>query len=148
MAKESEIKIRKATLKDCDDVYNFGSSKEFRNPTGNPPKKWWVQAFVKEKQLFFVVEKDKKVIGFVLGERTTGNVAILHEIYIMPKYRDHGIGDRLLKAFQNECKKRKIKAILLYGYSDPRTIKFWKSEHYSKGSKVYEMLKFLNLKKR
>lgn len=135
--------IRKAKLKDCEVVYKFGKSRELANPSGEAPKLWWIEAFVKEKQIFFVAEQDKDVIGFVIGERTTGNIGILQEIFVKQNFRNKGIGTALFKKFEEECKKRKINLILLYGYAGIRTIKFWEKRKFKKGSREYEFVKFL-----
>ena len=87
----SEMKIRKAKLKDCDKVHELCKTKELINPNGKPPKKWWIESFVKENQIFFVAEEKNKIAGFIIGERTTGNVALLQILFVRKNFRRMGI---------------------------------------------------------
>jgi|SRR3989338_1412634 len=140
---KNSIQIRKAKLSDCNAVYNFGRAKELRNPHGNPPKKWWIEAFVKEKQIFYVAEntESKKVIGFILGEETTGKVTIFHELFIEKKFRKHGIGKILIQTAEKDAKSRGVRAIILYG--NKKVSKFLKKGKYEKGLLLNEYVKFI-----
>jgi ribosomal protein S18 acetylase RimI-like enzyme len=140
------IIIRKAKLSDCDAVYNFGKSDELKNPNGEAPKRWWIEAFVKEKQYFYIAEdsKAKLMVGFILAERTTGDVMLIQEVFVRAEYRSKGIGDKLIKTVEKEARKIKIKAILLYAYAEnSKTLKFYKKEKYAPGSLDEEFVKFL-----
>ena len=49
-----------------------------------------------------------------------------------------------IKTVENEAKKIKIKAILLYAYAEnTKTLKFYKKEKYAPGSLDEEFVKFL-----
>jgi len=138
------IKIRKATLKDCKVCYEMGKAKELVGPDHNPPRYFWISAFVKEKQPFFVAEENNKIIGFVFAEQTTGQVMLLQEMFVIKEYRGKGIASRLLKEIEDESKKRKLRVILLYGYAKGKSASsFWDNHGYTKGSLEYEYVKFL-----
>jgi ribosomal protein S18 acetylase RimI-like enzyme len=138
------IKIRKATLRDCKDCFELSKIPELANPSGEPSHIWWMEAFVKEKQLFFVAEENKKVLGFTMGEIATGKIAFRHMTVVKKEYQNKGIGKRLAKKFEDECRKRKVKAIMLYGYAkNKKTIQFQISQGFEKGSLTYEFIKFL-----
>lgn len=139
--KIENIIIRKAKLSDCQQVYEFGKEKELVNPKGNPPRKWWIEAFIKEKQIFYVAEFNKKIVGFIFGERITGNCCLLHELYVAKEFRKHGIGRGLMKTTEAEIRKRKLKVILVYG--NKNVSKFLKNLHYDKGLLLNEYVKFL-----
>lgn len=139
-----DISIRKAKLRDCKTCLELSKIPELVNPTGEPSHLWWIESFVKEHQLFFVAEKHKEIIGFIMGERTSGNLSILHSIVVKKEYQHKGIGKRLLETYEYECHKRKLKAIMLYGYAKnklPRS--FFGKNHYVKGALTYEFIKFL-----
>jgi len=54
------MKIRKANLRDCKEVWEMCKIPQLVNPSGEPPKIWWIESFVKEKQIFFIAEEKKK----------------------------------------------------------------------------------------
>ena len=138
------VKIRKAKLKDVNSCLELSKIPELLNPDKTPSHKWWIEAFVKEKQIFFVAEENYEIIGFIMGERTAGNIAIFHSLVIKENYRNKGIGTKLIKTAEEECKKRKIKAIMLYGYADnKKAISFFEKKDYIKGALTCEFIKFL-----
>ena len=140
----SKIKIRKAKQSDINKVWKMSDVPGLENPDKKPPRIFWIKAFLKRNQPFFIAEYNKRIIGFIFGERTVGNVAILQEIEVKKEYRNHGIGHLLLKEFEKECKKRKIVAILDYAYSKSKMPEIFKKSGYSLGSLDFEVLKFLN----
>ena|SRR3989338_7124458 len=139
----NNILIRKAKFSDCKAVYNFGKAKELRNPNGNPPRRFWIDAFVKEKQIFYVAEdiESKNIVGFILAEKTTGDVAIFHELFVEKNFRKHGIGKILMKTAEKDAKSRGVRAIILYG--NQKVSKFLKKGKYEKGLLLNEYVKFI-----
>jgi ribosomal protein S18 acetylase RimI-like enzyme len=138
------MKIRKAILKDCEEVLNMCKIPELVNPSGDPPKIEWIRSFIKEKQIFFVVEEKKEVVGFILGERMCGNVGYFWILAVKPKFQNKGVGKELFLRAEKECKKRKIRVIVLYGdEKSPKAIKIIKGLKYEKGRKYWEFVKFL-----
>ena len=138
------MKIRKANLKDCKEVWEMCKIPQLVNPSGEAPKIWWIESFVKEKQIFFIAEEKKEIVGFILGERTCGQIGYLWMLAVKPEFQGNGIGKKLFLSAEKECKRRKLKAILLYGYEkSPKAIKLIKNLGYEKGRKYYEFLKFI-----
>jgi ribosomal protein S18 acetylase RimI-like enzyme len=136
--------IRKATLNDCKHVWDMCRIPQLVNPSGEPPRLWWIKSFVKEKQIFFIAEESGELAGFILGERTCGQIGYLWMLAVKPRFQGKGIGKELFLTAEKECKKRRLKAILLYGYEkSPRALKIIKSLKYEKGRKYYEFLKFI-----
>ena len=139
-----DVTIRNAVFEDIDIVQNFSLTDELKNPDGDPQKKWWFEAFIKEKQIFFVAEKDKKIIGFVLAERTVGNCILIQDIFVENTFRGMGIGKILMDKVESEAIKNKYK--LIYTYSDvenKKTPEFYKKLNYEPSHLVQEFLKFL-----
>lgn len=138
------MKIRKAELRDCKEVYEMCRIPALVNPSGEPPKFWWIESFVKEKQIFFVAEEKKEIVGFVLGERTCGRIGYLWMLAVKPNFQGKGIGNKLFLNAEKECKNRKLRAILLYIYEkSPKALHLSKKFKYEKGKKYYEFIKFL-----
>ncbi len=138
------IKIRKAEIKDCRQVYELCRVPGLVNPSGEPPKIWWIESFIKEKQMFYVAETNKDIIGFVIGERTCGNLGYLWMLAIKKEFQGKGLGKKLLKLAERECRRRKLKAIICYGFAkNNRALKLLKKQKYEQGEKYYEFIKFL-----
>ncbi|MBM3234503.1 GNAT family N-acetyltransferase [Candidatus Pacearchaeota archaeon] len=136
--------IKKAELKDCKACLELSKIPELLNPDGTPSHLWWIESFVNENQIFYVAEERGEIIGFTMGERTTGNIAIRHSTFVKPEFRGKGIGSKLIEQFEAECKRRKLKAIMSYGYAkNNKTIKFFEGKGYIKGALTYEFIKFL-----
>ena len=125
------------------ECYKLCKIREILDLGGKPPKKWWIKSFIKEKQIFLVAKKDDKIIGFILGERTTGNIAILHLCVVKKEYRNKGVGQELLRKAEKECKKRKLKVIMIYGYKNKKIKHILKKLKYDIGNIYYEFQKWL-----
>lgn len=136
------MKIRKAKLEDCNSVYEISKIPELLTATGEECPVWYFESFVKEKQIFFIAEEKNKIIGYILGERITGNICIAHLMAVIPSYQNKGIGKKLLKSLEKECKKRKLTWVVLYGYeNNPKTISFLVKNKYNKGALTREFNK-------
>ncbi len=143
MEKE-KIFIRKAKIEDCKQVYELCKTKELINPSGEPPKLWWIKSFIKEKQIFYVAQADGKVIGFVIGERTCGEVGYLWMLAVKKENRGKGIAKQLLLCAEQECKKRGLRVIVSYGFAESKKVlNLLKKLKYEKGRKYFEFIKFL-----
>lgn len=137
--------IRVANLSDCKEVYELTkNTPELVNPSIEPPNLWWIESFIREKQIFYVAVEDNMVIGYILGERTSGNVGLMWMITVAEEFRGKGIGKKLLFEFENECRKRNLKAIVTYGYStSEKVLNMLERNNYHKGNAYYEFVKLL-----
>ena len=136
--------IRKAKIEDCSDCEKLAKIPEFRNASGYYPRIEWMEAFVKEGQIFLVAEEGKETVGFVMGERTAGNLGLLHLIVVKKEHRSKHAGKKLLEAFEEECRKRKLIVSYLYGFAgNSETIEFFEKNGYHKGELMHEMGKLL-----
>ncbi|MBW2987143.1 GNAT family N-acetyltransferase [Candidatus Woesearchaeota archaeon] len=87
-----------------------------------------------KKYIYFVAEKDKKIIGFITGElmrapRTTEG--FVSDIYVYPEYRKQAIGKKLMAEFARWTKSRNCNWMSLMVYTRNK-----------KGKKFYERLGF------
>lgn len=138
------IVVRPATKSDLPGVNRLARSPKLAAPSHAAAERWWIKAFLEEDQPFFVAVEYKNVIGFILGECATGKVAIAQLMAVTPKYRQHGIGLLLGRAFERECRKRKMTCILLYASNhDAFFTRALKKHGYARGSVVREFQKFL-----
>jgi N-acetylglutamate synthase-like GNAT family acetyltransferase len=133
--------IKKARKEDLPECFELLKIKELLDADREPCRDWWISAFL--KQVFLIAEEDKKIVGLILGEVATGNLALVHLIVVKKEFRRKGIGTFLLKKAEKEFKRKKAKAILLYGYANRISKKFLKNSDYLKGAKTYEFLKFI-----
>ncbi len=138
------ITIRKGVLKDCKELVELAKIPELKTPSGYYPSFEWFQAIIKEKQILVVAEENKKIVGFNMGERIAGDWAISHLIMVNPAYRNKGVGSMLVKAFEDECIRRKFGGVVLYAYANNKnTVDFFKKKKYNEGSPVIEFNKHL-----
>ena len=139
------MEIRKANLEDCRVVYELTkNTPEIVNPSTEPPPLEWIKSFVKEKQIFYVACENNEVIGYIMGERTAGDIGLMWMLTVKKEFRGRGIGKKLLLRAEEECKKRNLKAIVAYGFSESKSVLSILGDHgYHKGNLYYEFVKIL-----
>ncbi|WGI17767.1 ribosomal protein S18-alanine N-acetyltransferase [Methanonatronarchaeum sp. AMET-Sl] len=104
------------------------------------------------KNIFYVVEKQNKIIGYVIITPTTTKNAKIISIAIDPEHQSQGIGTKLLKKAINTTKKQKTKKISLeVKKTNKKAIKFYrklgfqktktKKQYYNNGEDAYYMTK-------
>jgi len=135
-----KIIIRKANEKDITAVRAIANvpGLQVAGEERAPGEKWF-KAFIKEKQMFFVAEIKKEVVGFIIGERTTGNIGYLWEMGVRLDLRSKGIGSLLLKKFIDGCEKRKLRFAIAYGHANKKTINFFKKHKFIEGDNYKEI---------
>ena len=136
--------IRNATLKDAEICHKLGQIKEFELPN----KRYMNIEFFKShaKKPYFIVavdEKTKKIIGYAVGDKYEDRPAIqLWYIMVDKKYRGQGIGDRLLKEFEDVCIKNGVMFLILYAQSNnKRLLQFYRHRKFDLGHKYVECIK-------
>ncbi|MEK6899015.1 MAG: GNAT family N-acetyltransferase [Nanoarchaeota archaeon] len=144
----NQVIIRHATKKDLEKCFELCRVPELMTPEINaanypyPPLIWFKNIF-KEKQILIVAEVDSEIVGLRMGERTTGNWVIAHLMVVKKEFRRNGIGQKLVDAFEKECRKRKVGGIMTYVHDNPQTLAFFAKNNYSRGSRVVENIKVL-----
>ena len=135
--------IRKALIKDCRAVYELCRFPGVLDPDGEPPRMFWIRSFVKEKKLFLVAEENSRVVGFIMGEKTSGNVMLIWLEAVRCDRQSIGIGKKLLQAVEKECLRKKIRVVVVYAYAkNKKMLNLLKSFNYRKGNPFYEHEKF------
>lgn len=136
--------LRAATRADCNACHKLASARELATPWGDAPPLEWFKAIVREKQILIVAEEDGEIVGFRMGERIAGNWAIAHLMIVREDMRDKGVGTALVKAFEKECRRRKMGGIMTYVFAgNKKTVQFFEKHKYKRGSPVLEFVKVL-----
>lgn len=142
-ALQKVIFIRPATVKDLPTVFRIAQAKELKAANHQFAERWWIRDFLKSKQPFFVATINQQIVGFTLGECATGKVAIRHLTAVEKKFRRLGIGQKLVQAFEQECRRRGMTCILLYVSGGRHWERVMEKNGYARGSIVREYQKFL-----
>jgi ribosomal protein S18 acetylase RimI-like enzyme len=137
--------IRIAKIEDCQAVYELTkNTPELVNPSTEPPPLEWIESFVKEKQIFYVAVENNEIIGYIMGERTIGDIGLMWMLTVKKEFRGRGVGKNLLLEAEEECKNRNLKAIVAYGFSESKSVLSMLDNHgYHKGNLYYEFVKTL-----
>jgi ribosomal protein S18 acetylase RimI-like enzyme len=85
--------------------------------------------------VFLIYNSDKKVIGYVTGEKKTlpdgRRVYYIAYFYVQTQYRSHGIGQKALDMVKEKCLARGIRAIVLTCDSqDGRVYEFYRKNGF------------------
>lgn len=62
------------------------------------------KAYGGSRDIFYVIEEDKKIVGTVGIKEDTKQIAILRRMYVHPEYRGMGYGSVLINAAVDFCK--------------------------------------------
>jgi GNAT superfamily N-acetyltransferase len=97
-------------------------------------KKEIKQRIISQNSCGFVVKVDNKIIGYLIGlvlqeetGRNESKYAELEHMYIDPKYRNLGIGKKLVKKFKTWAKSKKLKIMkVTVSYKNEKAINFYK----------------------
>ena len=89
-----------------------------------------------EREGYFVMEKDGKIIGVIAGnfvQFPTSDFKVFQEIiwYVLPEYRKHGI--KLFRETEKHCKSIGIQAVIMgnmANLNNDKMDKFYKSQGY------------------
>ncbi|MBI2542704.1 MAG: GNAT family N-acetyltransferase [Candidatus Aenigmarchaeota archaeon] len=105
------MKIRKAELTDILECVNLSKIKEFETPLGFPSEEYLKESL--ETGLFFVAEKNNKILGFILGFKLTRKDVYLDLLTVRKEARGKEIGRRLINKFKEELRKQSVKMYFL-----------------------------------
>ncbi len=138
-----EFTIRKAKLSDVAAIRRIANAPGLTNPgnSGGVPHADWFKILVRGG-IFLVAIKDKKVVGFIMGEKLLGTAVMVWMMGVTTKLRGQGIGKMLMNAFHQQCAKQGKDIFVAYGYAkNPVIIKMLKKYGFSQGHLYYEFIK-------
>lgn len=135
--------IRPAKKSDLKYIAEIGKIPEFANGIDDYFQPEYFKCYL-NKNFFLVLEKDKKVIGFLIAEPIKAKGAILWYLTVEKSERGKGGGQKLIKEFEKRCKNRKITWIILYcPIKNSKSISFYKKLDYAEGIQLVEFEKYL-----
>lgn len=133
--------IRKAANRDVVAVRKIAKVPGLTNPSGEVPRATWFKAQIRAG-IFLVAENNKKVVGFVLGEKLLGTAVMIWMIGVTKAFRGAGIGKALMLAFEKECAKLHRDVFVAYAYAkNPIIVKMLRKYGFSQGQLYYEFIK-------
>jgi len=66
--------------------------------------------------IFLALDDQQRIIGFLVGDNSYGGVAFITWVGILPEYRKMGIGNQLLKTYEDHVKAKNAHLIELFTY--------------------------------
>ena len=120
-----DFKIRKASKKDLSQymLLRIPSIEEYWSITGKnstyDPKSFeteFDEVLASNQRMILVVEKDKKLVGYLLGEEIKNpfkHFGYIDDIFVSKDFRGNGLGAALLKEFMNLLRLEGIKKFRL-----------------------------------
>ena len=121
--------IRKAKIKDLEKISSFGMKllrlhkdiDSYFMPASNAKSsycEYFRKRIYSSQKIILVAEKNKTLIGFIVAEIRNRpsifkikKVGAISDIYVVKKFREHGVGEKLLKEVFSWFKGQKIKYI-------------------------------------
>jgi len=138
------MKICKATLKDCKEIHKLSFVPGLANQEGYPPPRCWMESFVREKQYAYVIRDDKEVVAFILGERTCGGIGLVWMLGVEKSHQGKGLGTSILEYAAKQMKADGLRVVIVYGYTKNPAIKhILKKLDFQAGCTYVEYVKFL-----
>lgn len=156
--------IRKATVKDLKDILRlnfdlfkkeykeFDKSLNMKWTYSDEGKRYFKSRIAKKDGFLEVIELDGKIIGYLVGGmsdkwdyRIKAEYAEAENMIIDKKYRNKGLGAKIMKDFINWCKKNKVNYIsLTASVGNKPAIEFYRCL----GFKDYNLILEMKLKKK
>ena len=122
------ITIKFARMDDIKDIMNLERTwiREGISPNAILSTKKEVGDAIKEKRVI-VAADDDKIIGFLLYKFWSKDSCELDSIYVLKRYREHGIGNKLVKRFLSLKPIKKCKQIWIHADSveEEKLLKFY-----------------------
>jgi len=134
------MKIRKMKQSDISEVAKIWSNafpKQF-SPNIRESKKLIRDTLRRNSNFCFIAVENKKVIGFIVGSKFDGDIALLGPIAVNEQCRGRDIGAKLVKKFEKTLKRMGYSTIILTTRYMGRS----KEKRKYEASLFYEKLKF------
>jgi ribosomal protein S18 acetylase RimI-like enzyme len=110
---ENTVQLRKATIEDCKNIYDWRNHQQTRKYSGNSEiipyethQAWYQTAIIDEKKIFLIARDNDKEIGVLRYDFMSDTILI--SIYLNPQYNGYGYGKKLLESGEVYLKTNKI----------------------------------------
>jgi len=121
-------------IKDIQD-YSKEIGKKLKIPSRNFIKKEFNELMSNKNAIILFAKKENRTIGYLVGNFTKNqwnHFGYIGDVFTEFNFRKKGIGKRLIKEFENICKKRKIKNIQLdVSIKNKKVISLYKKEKFA-----------------
>jgi len=140
MVNKIRVKIRRAKLKDINEIYSIGiCAKELEfSKDMNFHEKAELKEFINHPKdnILIVAVVEKKVVGFTFAKIVSTSWCMLDNMVIEDKFRDNGIGSLFLEELYSILKREKIGYIqILEEIHHKKTRDFWKKKGFHEEKK-------------
>ncbi len=143
------MKIRKASMKDFDELYRIGlNTPELRVSRTEPfMEEDDFKRRIKDRRHVFLLAADKgKIAGFICANTKDMDSYLAHKwaciiyVVVIQDYRNKGVGSALYEECAKQLKKRGITHVYTWANAESRAIqKFMKSHGFKSGEKYVWM---------
>lgn len=125
------MEIRKAKLNDLNECQKISKTPElYLDYYGRRPDKAYLKEFL--GPLFLVAIENKKIIGYIVGEKNKAKIVSINIIVVDKLQRGKGIGKLLLNEFILIAKKLKFKDLYLLAPKwNSKTLEFYKKAGFT-----------------
>jgi len=135
------VRIRLAKIEDCKNCSELSRIEELRPAGSDFISEEYFRGFVDEDEMFFVAEKEREIVGYILGEPMKGNLAHLGLLTVNSNLRGRGIGKKLVEAFREKCDEKKLSYLLLYAPKfNENTLEFYRRCGFKEGKEHIQFL--------
>ena len=110
------LSIRKATSRDCDVVLTFINELENSNFNRKTFEKLYLKNIVSGDNIYLIACEYKEAVGFLSCHiqnvlHHNSRVAEIQEMFVLPDFRNKGIGKNLLRELQARLRKLKVRQL-------------------------------------
>ena len=110
--------IRKATLNDVQRMNELNNQPGLTYTKTDDFCEWFSGVIEEVDELVYVYENVSGIIAFIFGERLRCSGAMIWILAVDKEYQNRGIGVRLLKHYEKECKELGINWLYADGFID------------------------------
>jgi ribosomal protein S18 acetylase RimI-like enzyme len=124
-------KIRIMNIDDYKEIINLWENTPGVGLSGNDDTKKSIKMFLeKNKNICFVAEVDKQIIGTIMAGND-GRRGHIYHLMVKEEYRNNGIGKKLLENVEKALKKEGIRKIFIVAFKTNKLGNiFWKNNGY------------------
>ncbi len=104
-------------------------------PFSQPGQDYFTKRLTHENSIFYIAERDEKIIGYILAYvdnhavRTVNPICVIENTYVKEGFRGNGVGNLLIEKVKSECKERSAKVLRVQTYTDNKSAMNFYQKH-------------------